>query len=126
MQATNKVTASKHPISGATKTPNQEDKLLAAAFASWQEWDRERAIVDALPEGDPTFDDRYKAYAGPWHKRAEQITFIPAHTPEGIHAKAVVLRAWYESHHGAPQFDEDESLSIKLAWSLVNDILGKA
>ena len=57
-----------------------------------------------------------------------EVMDLPARTPEGIHAKAVVLRALLENHTGISgrYENEDTSPSEEFAWSLVDDLLGRA
>jgi hypothetical protein len=116
------------PAGKLTKTSaSGPDSKLLAAFARWQHWGRECAILDSLPADDKSYDERYSTCYGPWHELAAKIVVIPAHSPEGIRAKAEVVRALFVVDHcPGTEFDENESISLRGAWSLVNDMLGKA
>ncbi len=63
-----------------------------------------------------------------WHDRLDTITTTPAHTPEGLRAKALVLKIAVEAF-AAPGYDETVEQNAAqhelLAWSLANDILGR-
>lgn len=114
---------------GASKARELDGELLTA-FRDWQPWERERQAVAKLDDEDPTWQARFDAFSGEWHDLVEEITDLPARTPEGIAIKARVLRAVLLNH----VVDEDDgeadkgqaSTSETLAWSLVSDMLGRA
>ena len=111
---------------GPAKATELDGELLAA-FARWQPWDRERIAVESLADDDPTYDDRFTAYSGHWHARMLEIMDLPARTPEGICCKATVLRSLLQNHTGiGPYPNESVTPSEAFAWSLVNDMLGRA
>ena len=123
---------------GTAKVAELDGKLLAT-FREWQPWDRERQAVDAIyrefpdshaPDGRHIADDRFDAYTDRWHALVQEITETPARTPEGIMVKATVLRSTlvdYGTGDAArPAHEDDITPPNRLAWSLVNDMLGRA
>ena len=111
---------------GAAKAQELDGDLLAA-YRRWLPWEEERLRVEALPLGDETFDARYKAYTGDWHDTMAEIMELPARTPEGINAKARVMRALLDNHIGLCAIDDGSaSASEQFAWSLLDDMLGRA
>jgi len=103
------------------------DGELLAAYARWLPWEAERKRVVALALGDPTWDARFDAYTDAWHAGMAEMMRIPARTPEGLDAKARVMRALLENHVGCEDgLIEGASPSEEFAWSLVNDRLGRS
>lgn len=114
------------PAAGEAKAAELDGPLLAA-IARWEPWERERLTVEALDDDDPTYEARFDAYAGPWHDCMRDIMDLPARTPEGIQGKTRVLRALLRNHLGyRGGLHEDSSPSEHFAWSLCQDLLGRA
>ena len=111
---------------GPAKAAELDGELLAA-IAQWEPWERERHAVEALDGDDPTYDARFDAYAEPWHECMQDIMDLPARTPEGIQGKTRVLRALLQNHAGhGSGLHEGSSPSEHFAWSLCQDMLGRA
>ncbi len=103
------------------------DGELLAAYARWLPWEAERKRVVALALGDPTWDARFDAYTDAWHAGMAEMMRMPACTPEGLEVKARVMCALLENHVGYEDgLIEAASPSEEFAWSLVNDMLGRA
>jgi hypothetical protein len=64
-----------------------------------------------------------------WHELLDEIIEIPARTPEGLRAKAAVLlpalNTFAVSEWDA-KVEEDATAHERLAWSLAQDLLGRA
>ena len=102
------------------------DGLLLAAFLRWLPYERERLALIAADDCKPEWDVRFDALSGPWHDGMNAIKAMSARTPEGIRAKATVLRALLQNHVGLGGGRPDSASSSEaFAWSLVTDIVGK-
>ena len=114
---------------GPAKAAELDGELLDA-YRRWLPWDAERVAIRALPMEDATWEPRFDAYTDGWHDGMHEIMAIPARTPEGIRVKATVMRALLENHVGFGEPGRGTppcaSPSEAFAWSLINDMLGRA
>jgi hypothetical protein len=72
--------------------------------------------------------DEAAAEGGIWDRTdgaAKQVIALPAATPEGIHAKASVLKRMLTQFHQEQINEGCAEEEIALSWSLVCDILGR-
>ncbi len=109
------------------------DADLLAAFREWQPQERERQAVAAIyrdhpeeyaPNGRHIADDRYDAWHKGWHDLIDKAIETPAHSPEGIQAKAAMLLGALEHDRVLDAFDTDDAtIAGVLTWSLVRDVL---
>ncbi len=123
-------------VIGAPAHTLTADADLLTAFREWQPQERERQAVAAIyrnhpeeyaPNGRHIADDRYDAWHKGWHDLVDKAIKTPAHSPEGIQAKATMLRAMLEHDGIADIFDADDTtVSDVLTWSLVRDVLAGA
>lgn len=102
------------------------DGELLSAFARWMPFERERIALIAADDCKPEWDERFDAMNGPWHDGMNAIRTMPARTPEGVRAKATVLRSLLQNHVGIDTGRDSASTSEAFAWSLVTDILGQS
>ena len=102
------------------------DGPLLATFLRWLSYERERLALSAADDCKPEWDVRFDAMSGPWHDGMNAIRAMSARTPEGIRAKAAVMRALLQNHVGLGGARPDSAtLSEAFAWSLVTDIVGR-
>jgi len=113
----------------ATKAAAAErpDAELLAACRSFNRLYGEIQRIDA--DGNDTPESECNGIVDAWWNGLNAIIDMPARTPEGIQAKAGATRIALE-YLATPMLDEtveaDGRGHERLAWSLVNDMLGEA
>jgi hypothetical protein len=124
-------------LAAAAAGTDKAQELDGELLSSVSEWHRlvtqDKATWDGLKDEETAVGQAYwdeaDADGGIWdriHDAAERIMTLPARTPEGIRGKASVLRRMLLDHH-EEQLDEDcADEEIRVAFSLVSDILGRA
>ena len=110
---------------GAVKAAEIDGELLTA-FAEWHPFEQERLALMRADDSTAEWDERFETMSGPWHEGMSAIMALSARTPEGIRAKATVMRALLENHVGHTGMIHDcATPSEAFAWSLVTDMLGR-
>ena len=111
-------------IGAAAKRPDAE---LLAACRSFNRLYGEIQRIDA--DRDDTPESECNAIVDAWWAELNAIIDMPARTPEGIQAKAGATRIALE-YLATPMLDQTVDVDgrghERLAWSLVNDMLGEA
>ncbi len=112
------------PIGAAAEHPDTE---LLAACRSFSRLYGEIQRIDA--DGDDTPESECNGIVDAWWDGLNAIIDMPARTPEGIQAKAGATRIALE-YLATPMLDQTVDVDgrghERLAWSLVNDMLGEA
>ena len=116
---------------GTAKAAELDGELLACcaeALAIDRESDRLWATCLALPDAAADDHPAWAAYdahtettRGPWHALARRIGELPARTPEGLRAKVAAARSAIPGGRR-----EDPEPCDRLAWSVFEDVLGRA
>ncbi len=118
------------PAAAAIATPSKaadNDTELLAACRSFSRLYGEIQRIDA--DRDDTPESECNGIVDAWWNGLNAIIDMPARTPEGIQAKAGATRIALE-YLATPMLDETVDVDgrghERLAWSLVNDMLGEA
>lgn len=112
---------------GATKAAEQDGDIIEASreyVALEAELGRLCSLEGGLPmsKRDDLFADMDVVHDQQDALRAVMAA-TPARTPEGLRAKAAALQAWLPTNSdGTSYYSDDDAL----AWSLCNDLLGRA
>jgi hypothetical protein len=112
--------------------PNPDGALLSSAAEYNRLFDQDKAAWDSLEEADRAAEEAYgdeaDAVGGVWqrmHEDAGRVITLPATTPEGIRAKASVLKRMLLEHYELELEKGSANEEIKVAWSLAMDIVGR-
>ncbi len=113
---------------GPAKAVEIDGELLAAC-RSLSRLYSEIQRIDAADDDTPESEAEVYATVDAWWAELNRIIDTPAFTPDGIRAKAGATRIALE-YLATPMLDETVEVDgrghERLAWSLVNDMLGRA
>ncbi len=122
------VTAGMMPPTTAAQAAGLDGELLVACArlsALYAQIQR----IDAADDDTPKSETEVNGIVDAWWEKLNVIIDTPARTPQGIQAKAGATRIALE-YLATPMLDQtvdaDGRGHERLAWSLVNDMLGEA
>jgi hypothetical protein len=100
-----------------------DDAELLAAFADWLVAEREYRTIpgDGMT---PQNEERISELLAELDDAAWTVAELPAHTPEGVRAKAYILREGLELNFQCTELANQETPDDALLLSLATDLLG--